>query len=135
MDDEIQALKKNDTWTLVPRSNNHNVVGCCWIFKVKPCLDGSTERHKTWLMAKGFSQVYGLDFGDTFSPVVHPTIIIIILSLTVTFGWCLHQLDVNNAFLHGFLNEAIYMKQPQGYTDLVFLQHVCCLKHVLYGLK
>jgi hypothetical protein len=68
-------------------------------------------------VAQGFSQVYGLDFGDTFSPVVHPAIIIIILSLTITYGWRLLQLDVNNDFLHGFLNEAVYMEQPQGYTD------------------
>jgi len=72
MDDEILALKRNGTWTLVPRPQSHNVVGCRWIFKVKPCSDGSTERHKARLVAQGFSQVPSLDFGDTFSPVVRP---------------------------------------------------------------
>ncbi|RVW25418.1 Retrovirus-related Pol polyprotein from transposon RE1 [Vitis vinifera] len=113
MDDEIHALKKNDTWVLVPRPQHHNVVGCCWIFKAKLHSDGSIERHKARLVAQGFSQVHGLDFGDTFSPV----------------------LDVKNAFLHGFLNEEVYMEQPPGYTDPQFPQHVCRLKRALYGLK
>ena len=110
MDDEILALKRNGTWTLVPRPQSHNVVDCRWIFKVKPCPDGSTERHKACLVPQGFSQVPGLDLGDTFSPVVRPAIVRLILSLAVASGWCLHQLDVNNAFLHGFLNEEVYMK-------------------------
>ncbi|RVW91359.1 Retrovirus-related Pol polyprotein from transposon RE1 [Vitis vinifera] len=105
MDDEIHALKKNDTWVLVPRPQHHNVVGCRWIFKTKLHSDGSIERHKACLVAQGFSQVHGLDFGDTFSPVVCPATVRIILSLAVTSGWRLHQLDVKNAFLHGFLNE------------------------------
>nr|CAN61640.1 hypothetical protein VITISV_021909 [Vitis vinifera] len=135
MDDEIHALKKNDTWVLVPRPQHHNVVGCRWIFKTKLHSDGSIERHKARLVAQGFSQVHGLDFGDTFSPVVRPATVRIILSLAVTSGWRLHQLDVKNAFLHGFLNEEVYMEQPPGYTDPQFPQHVCRLKRALYGLK
>ena len=135
MDDEIHALKKNDTWVLVPRPQHHNVVGCRWIFKTKLHSDGSIERHKARLVAQGFSQVHGLDFGDTFSPVVRPATVRIILSLAVTSGWRLHQLDVENAFFHGFLNEEVYMEQPPGYTDPQFPQHVCRLKRALYGLK
>ncbi|RVX04761.1 Retrovirus-related Pol polyprotein from transposon RE1 [Vitis vinifera] len=135
MDDEIHALKKNDTWVLVPRPQHHNVVGCRWIFKTKLHSDGSIERHKARLVAQGFSQVHGLDFGDTFSLVVRPATVRIILSLAVTSGWRLHQLDVKNAFLHGFLNEEVYMEQPPGYTDPQFPQHVCRLKCALYGLK
>ncbi|WJZ84055.1 hypothetical protein VitviT2T_003683 [Vitis vinifera] len=85
MDDEIQALKKNDTWDLVPRPINHNVVGCRWIFKTKLRVNGSIERHKARLVAKGFSQIHGLDFEDTFSPVVRPATIQIILSIAVTY--------------------------------------------------
>jgi hypothetical protein len=135
MDDEILALKRNGTWTLVPRPQSHNVVDCRWIFKVKPCPDRSTERHKACLVPQGFSQVPGLDLGDTFSPVVRPAIVRLILSLAVASGWRLHQLDVNNVFLHGFLNEEVYMEQPPGYTDPLFPQHVCRLKCALYGLK
>ncbi|RVW15617.1 Retrovirus-related Pol polyprotein from transposon RE2 [Vitis vinifera] len=105
IDYEIQALQTNDTWVLVPCPTNHNVVGCRWIFKTKLQLDGSIEHHKARLGAQGFSQIHGLDFGDTFSPVVRPTTVRIILSLAVTSGWRLHQLDVKNVFLHGFLNE------------------------------
>ena len=83
MDDEIQALKTNDTWVLVPRLNNHNVVGCHWIFKTKLQSDGSIKHHKARLVAQGFSQIHGFDFGDTFSPVVRPTTVKIILSLVV----------------------------------------------------
>ena len=90
MDDEIQALKKNDTWDLVPRPINHNVVGCRWIFKTKLHANGSIECHKARLVAKGFSQIHGLDFEDTFSSVVHPATIRIILSIVVTSGWPLH---------------------------------------------
>ncbi|KAL6321989.1 hypothetical protein AAG906_035908 [Vitis piasezkii] len=135
MDDEIQALKKNDTWDLVPRPINHNVVGCRWIFKTKLHANGSIEHHKARLVAKGFSQIHGLDFEDTFSPMVHPATIRIILSIAVTSGWPLHQLDVKNAFLHGHLSKEVYMEQPPGYTDPQFPQHVCRLKRTLYGLK
>lgn len=129
MDDEIQA------WDLVPRPRNHNVVGCRWIFKNKLHADGSIECHKARLMAKGFSQIHGLDFEDTFIPVVHPATVRIILSIAVTSGWPLHQLDVKNAFLHGHISEEVYMDQPPGYTDPQFPQHVCRLKRALYGLK
>ncbi|RVW50549.1 Retrovirus-related Pol polyprotein from transposon RE1 [Vitis vinifera] len=76
MDDEIQALKKNDTWDLVPRPINHNVVGCRWIFKTKLHANGSIERHKARFVAKGFSQIHGLDFEDTFSPVADSSLFV-----------------------------------------------------------
>ena len=131
MDAEIQALKKNDTWDLVPRLANYNVVGCRWIFKTKLCADGSIERHKARLVAKSFSQIHSLDFKDTFSPVVRPATVRIILSIAVTSRWLLHQLDVQNAFLHGHLSELVYMDQPIGCTDPRFPHHVCRLKRAL----
>ena len=135
MDDEIQALKKNDTWDLVPRPINHNMVGCRWIFKTKLHANGSIERHKARLVVKGFSQIHGLDFDDTFSPMVRPATIWIILSIAVTSGLPLHQLDVKNVFFHGHLSEEVYMEQPPCYIDPQFPQHVCHLKRALYGLK
>ncbi|WKA07360.1 hypothetical protein VitviT2T_025200 [Vitis vinifera] len=123
MDDEIQALKKNDIWDLVPRPINHNVVGCCWIFRTKLHANGSIERHKARLVAKGFSQIHGLDFEDIFNPMVQPATIQIILSIAVSSGWPLHQLDVKNAFLHSHFSEEVYMEQPPGYTDAQFPQH------------
>jgi hypothetical protein len=135
MDSEIQALQRNDTWTLVPRPASHNVVGCRWIFKTKLRSDGSIERHKARLMAQGFSEIKGLDFDDTFSPVVHPATVRLILLLALTSSWRLHQLDVNNAFLHRILYDEVYMEQPPGYTDPLFPRHVCRLKRALYSFK
>jgi hypothetical protein len=87
------------------------------------------------LVAKGFKQCYGLDYEDTFSPMVKMATICIILSIAVTNGWCLRQLDVQNVFLHGMLKEDVYMKQPPGYVDSTHPMHVCKLDKVLYGLK
>jgi hypothetical protein len=103
MELEIQALHKNDTWQLVPSRSGVNVIDSKWVFKVKKHADGTIERYKARLVAKGFKQRYGLDYEDTFSPVVKPATIRILLSLAVTRGWSLRQLDVQNAFLHGVL--------------------------------
>ena len=135
MNAEIQALKKNDTWDLIPHPASHNVIGCHWIFKTELHADGFIERHKTRFMAKGFSRIHDLDFEDTFSPVVRPSIVWNIISIAVSSGWLLHQLDVQNTFLHGHLSELVYMDQPPGYTDPLFPHHVCRLKCALYGLK
>jgi len=135
MDDEIAALKQNNTWRLVPRPHNHNVIGCRRIFKTKLQADGSVECHKAHFVAQGFCQKHGIDFDVTFSPVVRPATVRIILTLTVMHNWALRQLDVKNAFLHGFLQEEVYMEQPPGYIDLEFPSHVCCLQRTLYGLK
>jgi len=86
-------------------------------------------------VAKGFSYIHGLDFEDTLSPVVRPATVQVILSIAVTSGWLLYQLDVQNAFLHGHLSELVYMDQPPGYTDPQFPHHVCRLKRAFYGLK
>ena len=86
-------------------------------------------------MAKGFHQQYGVDFDETFSPVIKPPTVRIILTLAVQFNWPLRQLDVRNAFLHGHLKEKVYMVQPSGYVDSRFPNHVCKLQKSLYGLK
>jgi hypothetical protein len=105
------------------------------MFKTKLCADGSIECHKACLVAKGFFQIHGLDFEDTFSPIVCPATIRIILSIAVSSGWLLYQIDVQNVFLHGHLSELVYMDQPPCYTDPRFPRHVCRLKRAFYGLK
>ena len=135
MEEEIRALEHNETWVLVPRPEDLNVVGSKWVFKNKFKKNGTLDRHKARLVAQGYTQIPGLDFGETFSPVIKHTTIRVILSLAVTKKWVMRQLDVKNAFLHGFLKEIIYMEQPSGFTDTRFPSHVCKLKRSLYGLK
>jgi histone deacetylase 1/2 len=135
MDAEFDALLKNRTWQLVPRPPGVNVIDSKWIFKVKYHADGSIERYKARLVAKGFKQRQGLDYDDTFSPVVKPTTIRLLLSLAVSQGWYLRQLDIQNAFLNGVLEEEVYMRQPPGYEDPSKPHHLCRLEKALYGLK
>ncbi|KAK1618045.1 hypothetical protein QYE76_023562 [Lolium multiflorum] len=135
MEAEFDALISNRTWTLVPRPPGTNIVGSKWIFKTKFRPDGSVDKHKARLVARGFTQQQGIDYHDTFSPVVKPVTVRLVLSLAVSRGWCLRQIDVSNAFLHGFLEEDVYMQQPPGFEDPRYPQHVCKLQRALYGLK
>ncbi|CAA7396100.1 unnamed protein product [Spirodela intermedia] len=111
MTTKFNALIKNNTWTLVPRSPNFYVIGCKWVFKLKHKPDGTIDIHKGRLVAKGSSQQEGFDFSETFNLVVKITSIHILVSLTINLNWSIHQLDVLNAFFHGDISELIYMKQ------------------------
>jgi hypothetical protein len=135
MDEEFSALQRNKTWHIVPAHCAQNVIDCKWVYKVKEKSDGTIDRYKTWLVEKGFKQKYGIDYEDTFSLVVKMSMIRIILCIAVSKKWCLRQLDVHNAFLHGVLEEDAFMKQPPGYVDLNFPHHVCKLDKALYDLK
>jgi hypothetical protein len=132
---EFQALLSNYTWSLCPRPLHHNVVRNKWVFKIKQNPDGSIERYKTRLVAKGFNQLFGIDYHDTFSPIIKPDTIRLLLALAIQFDWHIKQLDVFNTFLHGILDEVVYMEQPQGFVDPKFPDHVCRLHKALYGLK
>ncbi|KAG6393039.1 hypothetical protein SASPL_147269 [Salvia splendens] len=100
MTEEFLALLKNKTWILTYLPPGKNLIGCTWVFHLKKHADGSIARHKASLVAQGFSQEAGLDFLETFSPVVKPNTIRLILSIAVTSGWSIKHLDVNNAFLN-----------------------------------
>ncbi|KAJ9556497.1 hypothetical protein OSB04_011111 [Centaurea solstitialis] len=135
MDAEMAALLSNHTWDLVPKPSNANIVGSRWLYHHK--FDGNRhlERYKGRLVSQGFSQQLGLDFNDIFSPVVKPATICTVLSISISRNWPIHQLNVKNAFLHGDLTETVYMRQPPGYIDSNFPDHVCRLRKALYGLN
>jgi hypothetical protein len=105
MDVEYNALMKNNTWHLVPPKKGSNFIDSKWVFKIKYKVDGSLDKYKARLVAKGYKQRFGMDYEDTFSPVVKMSTIRLILSIAVSRGWSLRQLDVQNAFLHGILEE------------------------------
>ena len=137
MDEEFRALMKNKTWSLVSLPTSRTSVGCRWVFKLKRNPDGSISRYKARLVAKGYSQVPGFDFYETFSPVVKPTTIRVVLAIAVSQSWSIRQLDVNNAFLNGELQEEVYMDQPPGFDGKTNQEQklVCKLHKALYGLK
>nr|XP_008343016.1 uncharacterized protein LOC103405779 [Malus domestica] len=135
MQEEFDALKGQATWKLVPSPTHRAVVGSKWVYKLKKNPDGSISRYKARLVAQGYNQEHGLDYFETFSPVVRHSTIRLIISLAAQFQWELRQLDVKNAFLHGELDEEVYMKQPQGFVDSTYPEYVCKLVKSLYGLK
>lgn len=132
---EYEALIQKKTWSLVSPPPDCKVVGCRWVFRVKLKLSGEIESYKSRLVAQGFTQAHDIDYFETFSPVIKPTTIQIVLSLVVNFNWRVRQLDIRNAFLNGDLNEEVYMKQPLSFVDSAHPSHVLKLHKVLYGLK
>ncbi|KAK2380773.1 putative mitochondrial protein [Trifolium repens] len=135
MIDEMIALESNQTWELVPLPPGKSVVGCRWVFNVKVGPDGQIDRLKARLVAKGYTQVYGQDYSDTFSPVAKMTSVRLFLAMAAMKRWPLFQLDIKNAFLHGDLEEEIYMEQPPGFVAQRGRSLVCKLQKSLYGLK
>ena len=112
---EIQALESNNTWSLCPLPNGKSPIGCKWVYKIKYRSDGSIERYKAHLVAKGYTQVEGIDYHDTFVPVAKLVTVRLLLSIAAVKNWSLHQLDVNNAFLQDDLDEEVYIKLHQGF--------------------
>lgn len=135
MAEECNALLKNGTWILIPLNTAKNVVSCKWNFRIKQNPDGTISYYKVRLVAKGYHQQLGLDYKDTFSPVLKPATLRLVLSISISKGWDVQHLDVSNAFLHGSLTEEIYMQQPSGFMYPSKPYHLCLLKKSLYGLK
>ncbi|GAB2300803.1 hypothetical protein Dimus_038636 [Dionaea muscipula] len=135
MQEEIDALQSQGTWSLVPNPGDKNIVGCKWVYRIKRNPDGTVARYKARLVAQGFSQQPGLDFEETFSPVVRHTTVRVVLAIAASQSWKLRQLDIKNAFLHGDLREEVFMQQPKGFVDPTMPTHVCRLHKSLYGLK
>jgi Reverse transcriptase (RNA-dependent DNA polymerase) len=135
MQEELQALKKNDTWELVNLPAGERVVGCKWVYTVKQTPQGKVERYNARLVAKGYSQTYDNDYNETFAPVAKMGTVRMLVSCAANFNWPLHQLDVKNVFLHGDLKEEVYMEIPSGCAMPQSARKMCKLKKSLYGLK
>ncbi|CAM8901660.1 unnamed protein product [Rhodiola kirilowii] len=133
MAEELAAFERTGTWEVVPLPSHVRPITCKWIYTVKTRSDGSLERYKARLVARGFQQEYGRDYDETFAPVAHMTTIRTLLAVASVREWSISQLDVKNAFLNGELREEVYMRPPPGYSipDGMVLR----LRRSLYGLK
>ncbi|KAL4355240.1 hypothetical protein GQ457_06G015480 [Hibiscus cannabinus] len=119
MQDELRAMDSLNTWSVVSLPDGKKAIDCKWVYRIKRKADGSVDRYKARLFAKGFTQVEGVDYTDTFSPVAKMTSFKLLLALAAVNDWHMLQLDVNNAFLNGMLDEEVYMKLPLGYKTEV----------------
>lgn len=135
MQEELESFKKNDAWELVDKPRDSTIVQCKWVFKKKYDSVGNV-RYRARLVAKGFSQKAGIDYHETFSPVLRHTTLRLLFSLAVKLGLDIRHLDVTTAFLNGFLNESVYMQKPVFYKDCNDNDNkVLKLKRAIYGLK
>jgi hypothetical protein len=135
MHKELENFKRNQVWTLVDPPRDVNVIGTKWVFKNKQGEDGEIVRNKARLVAQGFSQIEGLDFGETFAPVAHLETIRILLSFTASKGFKLYQMNMKSDFLNGVIQEEVYVKQPLGFENPKYSDRVYKLSNALYGLK
>ena len=135
MEQEMKSLRDNDTWDLVELPRDGKTVGSKWIYKVKIKADGSIERYKACLVAQVYTQKFGVDYDETFCPVVRMESFRTILASAIQKDLKLHQIDVTTAFLNGKLEEEVYMKQPQGFILEGQEELVCRLNKSIYGLK
>ena len=132
---EMDSIHTNNTWTLVPLPPHKNAISSKWVFKVKTNTNGQPPRYKARIVARGFEQQDGVDFGDTFAPVVRWETIRILIALATHLNWSIHQLDVLTAFLNGILTDEVYMYQPPGFIQRGTEHLVCKLHKSLYGLR
>lgn len=128
MKSEYDAMIKNNTWTLVSMDLSRNIVDYKWLFNIKYNPDGSIERYKAKLVAKGLTQRSSLDFYSTFNHVIKSTTVRLVLSIAVQKNWHIHQLYINNVFLQGRLEEEVFMRQPPRFVDSSYPTHICKLK-------
>lgn len=131
---EIDTLRENRTQSLVPLLDRKKPIGCRWVYKIKRHSNGSIELYKAWLIAKGYTQIEGVDYFDTFAPIAKLVIVRVPLFVATTKAWPLYQLDINNAFLHRDLHEDVYMQLPPCFRHQGD-NLICKLQKSLYGLK
>jgi hypothetical protein len=135
MNDELDQIEKNNTWEMVHRPEGKNIIDSKWIFKNKLNEKGQVVRNKARLVYKGYDQIEGLDFDETFAPIARLEAIRIFLAYACHKRFKVYQMDVKSASLNGYLNEEVYMEQPEGFELSNNHDLVCKMKKYLYGLK
>ncbi|GJV26335.1 retrotransposon protein, putative, ty1-copia subclass [Tanacetum coccineum] len=135
MNVEMQSMRDNEVWELVDLPPDGKIVGHKWLFKKKTDMDGAVHTCKVRLVAKGFTQTPWIDYEETFSTVVDIRAIRILIAIAAFYDYEIWQIDVKTAFLNGYLNEEVYMEQPEGFVNPKFPNQECKLKRFIYGLK
>ncbi|GJU86019.1 retrotransposon protein, putative, ty1-copia subclass [Tanacetum coccineum] len=135
MNAEMKSMYDNKVWRLVVLPPNAKVVKSKWIYKKKTDMDGKVHIYKARFVAKGCTQTYGVDYEETFSPVADIRSIRILIAIATFYDYEIWQMDIKTAFLNGFLEEEIYMEQPEGFIDPNHPRKVCKLQRSIYGLK
>ena len=133
MQEELDSLKQNQAWEIVPIPKDRKLIGCRWVFRIKTDAQGYITRFKARLVAKGYSQIKGIDYDELFAPVTRYETLRLLLALATSRKWSHRQLDVKTAFLNGLLPQSIFIEPPEG---IILLEGMCCLLcKALYGLK
>ncbi len=135
MTEEFNAIIRNATYTLKRLPKGRKAIGARWLFKLKRKADGSIDHFKAQWVAKGYSQLPGVDFNKTFAPVIQLENLQLLLAIATALNLKVHQMDMDNAFLNANLSEEIYMQQPEGFEDQDHPDYICRLQKSLYGLK
>ena len=135
MSEEFDSLKENKSWELVRLPDGRQAIQCKWVFTTKYLPNGKVDKFKARLVAKGYTQKAGVDYSETFSPVVKFEIVRIVMAITAADDLEIVQFDIKTAFLNGDILELLYMEQPEGFVDKDHPDYVCLLRKALYGLK
>jgi hypothetical protein len=135
MKSEIRSIYDNQVWTLVDIPSDHKAIENKWIFKKKTDTDGNVTVYKARLVMKGFKQIQGVDYDETFSPIAMLKSIRILLAIAAYFNYEILQVDIKTAFLNGNIEEELYMVQPEGFVNSKDANKVCKLQTSIYGLK
>jgi len=128
MHEKLNQFTRNDVWFLVPKSDEMNIIGSKWVFRNKLDEAGVIIRNKTRLVAKGYNQEEGIDYGETFALVARLEAVRLLLAFACMIGFKLFQMDVKSVFLNGIINEEVYVEQPPGFEDHQHSNHVYRLK-------
>src|SRR5579871_5662086 len=133
--EEFESLKENGTWELVPRPKDKEIIDTKWVFHLKHNVDRSIEKRKGRFVARDFTQIEGINYNETYSPVVSHSSLRTLIALATEYDLILHQMDVKNAYLNGELDVELYIEQPLFFEEKDREKYVCRLKKGLYGLK